>query len=280
MGAVTDVRRADSRATRRAARCCASLVVAAVLSFIGSSGAGPVREGSLDAGIDGADPAAAETPTLRAPLAGQDAAAPNVLPSLAPPAVAEAGAASSASAMAAEIMQEAANARGSEQAHDKQRANTRPAGPARAASAASPERTGQTEDAWDLRDMGKSALQWLKQGVPWLRSNADEEAEAERPVNLEAIDWSRLDGSAVAGGSRTAVTVLPAPAHDSPRDPLSTVGYGNAAAPGTPEPGVNVLRWISDIVRTVVEHPMTWLVVSLFVIGAFVVKKIDRRPTK
>lgn len=182
--------------------------------------------------------------------------------------------------MAAEIMKEAANARGSEQAHDKQRANTRPAGPARAASGAGSERTRQTEDAWDLRDMGKSALQWLKQGVPWLRSDADEENEAERPVNLEAIDWSRLDGSAAAGGNRTAVTVLPAPAHDAPRDPLSTVGYGNAAAPAAPEPGLNVLRWISDIVRTVLEHPMTWLVVSLFVIGAIVVKKIDRRPTK
>lgn len=273
MAAASDVRRADPRAARRASRCCASLAVAAVLSFIGSSGAGPVREGSLGAGIEGEDPAAAEVPALRAPLAGHDATVPSVLPPLAPPAAAEAGAASSASAMAAEIMNEAATARGSEQPHDKQRANNRSTGPAKAASAASP-------DAWDLRDMGKSALQWLKQGVPWLRSEADEENEAERPVNLEAIDWSRLDGSAVAGGNRTAVTALPAPAHDAPRDPLSTVGYGTAASPGTPEPGLNVLRWISEVVRPVLEHPMTWLVVSLFVIGAIVVKKIDRRPTK
>jgi hypothetical protein len=281
MGAASDVRGGGSRARSRASRHYASLAVAVVLAFVGSSWAGPVREGSVDSGVEGADQASTGIPALRAPLAGNDATASTALTPLMPAAAAEAGAASSATAMAVEIMKEAAtNTRGSEPPHHTQRANTQTAGPARAASSTGQERTRPAEGAWDLREMGKAAVVWMKRGVPWLSSEADEENEAEQTVSLEKIDWSSLDGAAAAGGSRTAVTPLSGTGREAPRDPLSTVGYGNSVPPGTAERDLNVLRWIIDVIRPVIEHPMTWLVVSLFVIGAIVVKKIDRRPMK
>jgi hypothetical protein len=58
------------------------------------------------------------------------------------------------------------------------------------------------------------------------------------------------------------------------------MGYGAAPRPAVYDPEPNLIREIIDTVRTVLEHPMTWLVGALVIAGAIAVKRLDRRPTK
>jgi hypothetical protein len=60
----------------------------------------------------------------------------------------------------------------------------------------------------------------------------------------------------------------------------------NAGNPGWQEPGRredtefdrSLVREAVQLIREVLEHPMTWLVISLFVVGGIVMSKMDRRP--
>ena len=61
--------------------------------------------------------------------------------------------------------------------------------------------------------------------------------------------------------------------------PWSTAGYGNTARQTTVlDPEQNLVQVFARLVREVLEHPLTWLVVSLVVVGAIAMKKFDRRP--
>jgi hypothetical protein len=191
-----------------------------------------------------------------------------------------AASAASGSALAVEIIKEAeAGTAATETPRQPARENARSAAQPTAPGPSARPPTGGNDDPWGLRDMGKTAVQWVKDAVPWLRSDEDSR-DAGQNKPLDTADWSAspLDGGQAGRGARLASD--PPPATGPGAYPLSTVGYGDPDRPKVAPPDENIVRMIIDVLREVLEHPMTWLVISLFVIGGIVVKRIDRRPTK
>lgn len=228
------------------------------LALHGAAWAGPVPAAEADAA-----PAAATLPNLPSPGLTQDAAA----------------SAPSRSALAVEIITEAeVGAAAAEAPRSSKRDGDRAAAVPTAPSPAARKQADSNDDPWGLREMGKTAVQWIKDAVPWRRSDKHVH-DAGRAVALDTADWSASpqEGGA-ARGARPGTAHLPATAGAA--DPLSTVGYGNTPRPTFVGPEQNLVGVVINVLREVLEHPMTWLVVSLFVIGGIVVKKIDRRPTK
>lgn len=232
-----------------------TLTIVALLGFAGGLSAGPVQVAESERGEE-------------APVA--PASAPHADPTPSP------------SALAAEIIKEAeAGAQASEQTRSTPRANVQAAiHPVPANPSARPQAAADV-DPWGLREVGKAAAHWIKETVPWLRSDEDESSATKTGVP-DAADWSAspLDGSAPGRGSRAGSTHLTGAVSTGPSDPTLTVGYTATEARTAPDPDQNIVRKAINAIREVLEHPMTWLVVSLFVIGAIAVKKMDRRPTK
>lgn len=135
------------------------------------------------------------------------------------------------------------------------------------------------DDPWGLRGMGKSALQWVKEAVPWLRG-AEKTSDADQGKAVDMPDWSASPLEAGQAGRGERPRSSQSPGTSAAGDPLSAVGYGNPAPTQRMSSEENLLRIVVSVLREVLEHPMTWLVISLFVIGGIVVKRIDRRPTK
>ncbi len=187
-----------------------------------------------------------------------------------------AASAASGSALAMEIIKEAEAGTAVIEAprqpsRERARAVAQPP-PARSSSAAA-------GDPWGLRDMAKAAVQWVKDAVPWLRSDEDAPDAGQR-VTLNTADWSAspLEGGRAGRGARFASNQPPVAAPGV--DPLTAAGYGDPTQSKVADPEQNLVRFAINVLREVLDHPMTWLVISLFVIGGIVVKKIDRRPTE
>ena len=235
------------------------------LALYGTAWAGPVASEQADAALaagSGASPAA-KTQVSAASAVSQG------LPELGR-AAGDAASAPSGSALVLEMLQEAgAGAPGHDAAHPSRRP----------ANAAAPvvvaKKAKQDDDPWGLRDIGKTALRWVKGAVPWLGD--DEPAHDDKPQALHSADWSAapLEGG-TARGTRPGASPTPHGATDPPHQ----VGYADADQPRAAGADDNLMREIVDVLRLVLEHPMTWLVVALFAVGGIVVKRIDRRPTK
>jgi len=237
-----------------------------LLVFARSIAAEPVQVGETE----GAD----EAPATFAPLSERPLADRQASP--------HAESTPSASTIAVEIIKEAdAGAPASEQPRSAQRANAAATIPATLAKPSATRQGGADADPWGLREIGNAAVHWLKDTLPWLRSDTDESSAA-KAVALDAADWSTspLDDSASGRGSRAGSTQLTSAVREAPSDPTLAVGYGTSAALALQDPDQDIVRLAINLIREVLEHPMTWLVVSLFVIGGIAVKKIDRRPTK
>ena len=233
-------------------------------AFAGSAAAGPVP--AAEAHDTSAD--SSTTPTLSARLLDGGTAAT------------AAASAASGSALAVEIIKEAeAGTAAIETPRQPGRENARSAAQPTAPSPSARPPAGGNDDPWGLRDMGKVAVQWVKHAVPWLRSEEDTR-DAGHHHSLDSADWSAspLEGGQAGRSARLASN--PPPVAGPGVDPLSAVGYGDPARSTVVAPGENIVRMIVDVIREVLEHPMTWLVLLLFVIGGIVVKRIDRRPTK
>ena len=185
----------------------------------------------------------------------------------------------SSSALAAQIIKEAeAGSTGSEPQGKPQRAvnsathpaaNTLPRNQARA-----------SEDEWSMREMGKAAVHWLKESIPWLRSDADESG-AGKHVPLHSADWSTspMEGGKTGRSAMAGTMQVPDATGQVPSGPAYNVPYGNATPQATfLDPEQNLVRVAVKMIREVLEHPLTWLVVSLIAVGAIAVKKLDRRP--
>jgi len=184
-------------------------------------------------------------------------------------------AAPAGSALALELLKEA---EAGAVANEAQRRAARPA--AQAASAPAP--TGPTsrqinnaEADGGLREMGKAAVHWLKQSLPWLRTDAEDDDRRHNAMP-GAADWSEspLDGAKAgrAGAMGTAHNSALAQA-----GPDTAVSFGGSAQ-RTPDPQHNIITEFILLLRIVLEHPMTWLIVSLFVVGGIAIRKFDRRP--
>ena len=185
---------------------------------------------------------------------------------------AAAASAPSASALVLEMLTEADAAAGHEAVPPPQRSS------AAAASAAAPGLPAATKPALDddpfgLRDLGKAAVRWAKSVVPWLGD--DEPAEAGKAVVLDAAEWS---GALPGGGGLHGTAPLTGAGSHAPAQP--ELVYREVQSAPSAHAEYNVVREIIELLRLVLEHPLTWLVAALIAIGAIVVKRIDRRPTK
>lgn len=241
------------------------------LALHGACLAGPVAAGEADAASAGRAANSATTPAAAIGTSAATAGAAHGLGELGRTSEAAAASAPAGSALVLEMLKEAdAGAAG----HDTVRQPRRDA--AGAASTAAPNaRTPKPkgdDDPWSLRDIGKTALGWAKSAIPWLRSEGD---EAGKHVGLKHAEWSA--SSLGHDGPRGAARTSEAGTHAQPE---AEVTYGEAQRAPQAQGENNLVREIIDVLRLVLEHPMTWLVVSLFAIGGIVVKRIDRRPTK
>jgi hypothetical protein len=262
-------------------RAFAVLLILPWLALASSVCAGPVTVDDAPGQTEGANGAPATLPGLLPAAQGEALLAPGGAAKAAAPAASASGDShASSSAMAAEMLKEAeAGAAATEPPRKATRANAQAAGPTTASSASARNQARAIDDERRLREVGKAALHWLKETIPWLRSDADE-GDGHRNGPPQAADWSaspleggRTGGNAFAGSPHTAN-----PAGQVPPDPGSSVGYGSTAPPKFLAPEENIVQVFAKVVREVLEHPMTWLVVALVVVGAIAVKKFDRRP--
>jgi len=249
---------------RPVARPSAAVLLASLIVGMGGAFAGPVS------GDDAAAAAAAPlaSPALTAPALGEALTATGAARSAAPT---QADAASP-SAVAAEIIKEVQAAAGTAEP-------TRPV-PRPATAATSAARTSPRADADDdaLREWGKAAVSWVKQTIPWLRKDEEEERRP-HSTGLDQGGWNESPlepGKAGRGGSTGNSQAI----NTAPTGPGTSVGYGAAPRPAVYDPAPNLIREVIETVRTVLEHPMTWLVGALVIAGAIAVKRLDRRPTK
>jgi hypothetical protein len=148
--------------------------------------------------------------------------------------------------------------------------STRAGSPARAASGV-PEDNAATRE---VRNFGKSALAWLKEAVPWLQSD-----EEERNAAAEgSADW---DGGPVGAGGTAVAGVMTGRALAGDSLTGGAGGDGDGGASGDPLPQgyePTLVREAVAFVKKVFTHPMTWLVVTIFVIGGIAMSLADRRP--
>ena len=192
-------------------------------------------------------------------------------------AAASAASSPSGSALAAELIKESgAGVHATDAA-----APARRAGGGATPASAQPTADGSTarrpagHDDWGLREWGKATLRWLKQAVPGLRDDADEHGG--RSVAPDAADWSAspLDRDPRHAPQRradaSATAAADAALRATPDGPAPSVFF---------DPEQNLVRMVASAVREVLDHPLTWLVLLLIAVGAVVVKRIDRRPTK
>lgn len=154
--------------------------------------------------------------------------------------------AASASALAAEIIKEAGA--GSHPAKPPQDAKAAARSPLAASAAGKRPGAGSDEDDLNLREVGKAAVQWAKSSLPLLAEDEDTTEASHRTDTAPTVVIDTSD------------------AKSAPR--------------GRTDSEENIVRVAVRVIREVVAHPMTWLVVSLVIVGGIVAKKIDRRPTE
>lgn len=240
------------------------------LTLHGAAMAGPVAAGEADAASAGTTTTGVVSPAATGGSSAATVGAGHGLGQLGR--TADAASAPTGSALMLEMLKEAeADAPGHEAVRQPRREGERAA----SASAANNLAAAQPiagDDPWGLRDIGKTAVRWAKHTMPWLRSE-DDEADAAKEVVLKQADWS----ASPLGGDphRGAGSVGGAGAFTQPQAEL---GYGEAKRTPQASTEFDLVRQIVEVVRVVLEHPMTWLVAALFVIGGIVVRKIDRRP--
>jgi hypothetical protein len=206
----------------------------------------------------------ADTPALPGALSGGDAAANP-----------------SASALAADIIREAEAGAAA--------AATTPAPPGRKESATGEKPSGlqpaagqqgsaqaQADDMIDegeLRQFGKAAANWLRDAVPFLRSDDDGEAAPK-------VEWSGsnsgghsatvgLSAEAALAERRARAQILLQPDAPNPSDVPRQPSFQGEH---------NLVRDAVKAVQEVLTHPMAWLVIAIFVIGGVAMSLADRRP--
>jgi hypothetical protein len=245
----------------------AALLLIPALLLAGQVAAGPVGAQEMPAGTSPGDAGPTLSPSLSAPVEGEPLAGGATKVAATP----QAGASPSATALAAEIIKEA---QAGAVATEATRAASRPAGANPGAHTAARE----APFGGELREWGKAAVIWLKESIPWLRKNDDDERQ-QQGTALGAADGTESPIAVGKVGLGDRNDVVPAVGVIVTTGPDTSVGYGSAPR-AIDLPQTDLIREFIDTVRTVFEHPLTWLVMALFVIGGIAVKKLDRRPTK
>jgi hypothetical protein len=216
------------------------------------------------------------------PVTRDEAGAPPLaLPELGAAADAD-PAASSAAALATKILEEAQAGASADDTPAASRprpaARAAASAPARAGSAASaPAAAGQAArkpEESPLRKAAKAAVEWVKDAVPWLRSEGDgaDEGPARPP---ETVEWQGAGPDGGVGG-----------AGGLSGSGFGGLGHGPGGAAGLPPAGPasadetlrQLMREAVEMVTAVITHPMTWLVIAIFAAGGYAMNKFDRRP--
>jgi hypothetical protein len=153
-----------------------------------------------------------------------------------------------------------------------------PAAPAPAAS--KPGRAASApafdDSPYSLRGRSRAAWEWVKETLPWLDKKVEpvgpQEGVVYDPLGVSGSPFDTTLGAAGIGGA----------GFGAGRGSAGPGAYGSAPpTPGADSSSERVIEMIRDavaMVREAVTHPMTWLVVSLFVIGGVAIRKFDRRP--
>jgi len=179
--------------------------------------------------------------------------------------------AASPSVQAMEIMREAQDG-----AAESDLSRLPPRAAARSARQAATAGANGAADEGGLRDMGKTALQWLKDTLPWLRKEPDEDSVAARH-STDGLASPFEDGKTVrsvpVGAADHAGALVPP--QTAPGAALGNDSNARGPAIGSTQ---NTVSEVIEFARVVLGHPMTWLGVALFVIGALALSKFDRRP--
>jgi hypothetical protein len=247
---------------RAAARACLYLLLA------GPAAAGPVGGDNIEAPSGSLTPPAGTLP---------DGAAAVPIDLLLPSAGTRAETSGSAestpspSVQAAEILREAESGTAAAEPAPARRQGLQRAG--------APAATPAAEEDNSLREFAKATVHWLKESVPWLRKDAQDEDAGNRAV-MGADEWSAsaLAGDKAARSFEVGQVRLAERAEASPMPPDSSAGYRSSAQQPGLGPQHNIVREAIEFLRTVLLHPMTWLVLALFAIGGYAVSKFDRRP--
>lgn len=262
-----------------------ALVKAAVVALSFAVGAmpslaGPVQTDALGAAAEvGALPAAsASSPGLTHALPdGAPAtlrAAPDVAARAATGERGAAEAAPSSATLAAEILREAGMTQQPSAAVPSalRQLQKEPTGPTSHVSPARPSGKSSMDDAAlaEVRDFGKAAVQWVKGALPW-RSDDAHDGPATVPTE---INWA--DGPSREVGAAIKLIV------ESGQDKSATrsdAGAGNTASDAKAGTSAgNLVRDGIQAAQKFLSHPMTWLVLSLVVIGVIAMSLADRRP--
>lgn len=131
------------------------------------------------------------------------------------------------------------------------------------------------DGAGELRQIGKAAMHWLRGAVPGLGGEDGESTDA-----AHRVEWSnsRADGHSSTTGMSAEAALAERRARaqilSQPDTPGSATGERQASFEG----GHNLAREAIRGVQEVLAHPMTWLVIAIFVIGGIAMSLADRRP--
>lgn len=250
----------------------------------GSSWAGPVTTGEQELQAPGTEAAATGPGSMATGGHGGSPAGPTPATPTRPNA-GSAGAAdptSASSQLAAEILREAgvgvaasAADSGRPPGGPRQQAGPRPGSPANPSGGAAPGGQPDDEALRDVKDFGKAAIAWLKGTVPWLQSD-DLEADVAGGHADGSIAWS-----GAAGGPGSPDGRLPAGSSTGPLNAATAAGGYLDGTPRSSRPQDyerNLVREAVAMVKEVLAHPMTWLIIAIFAIGGVAMSLADRRP--
>lgn len=265
------------------------LVISGVLLLVEGTLAGPVVGTTSGVEHIAAPQGEGEQPT---PLVRSEGKDPGFVPLIQPPANAASASAPAQApvganaALAAELLREAgigtAASAADANAPPSQRLVRTPAAPAHSASGIkNPDSAGRgvsddPEPLEELRDFGKAAVHWLKDAIPWLKS---ESADSFKPIGTGPLEWSgapagvtapsRAGQAPLASGTETQTGAM---------EQASVGRYDEHSRKEAIQAERNVIREAVQMLRNVLQHPMTWLVVSLFIVGGIAMSVADRRP--
>lgn len=178
-------------------------------------------------------------------------------------------AATSASAMAADLIRDADAA---EQAASE---SPKPSGRGapRQASKTTPKAQPGRTDEWDVKAAGKAAWDWLKDHAFWRRGDGEQTTEGE--VTPAHDPWTQ---TSLPGEGRVSTALPTGAIGASPYQGVNSSPPDAGARAAKNETGSNLVREAVQLARDIMEHPMTWLVMGLIVVGWIAVTKMDRRP--
>ncbi|MBN8508009.1 MAG: hypothetical protein J0L57_05295 [Burkholderiales bacterium] len=131
----------------------------------------------------------------------------------------------------------------------------------------------------EVKEFGKSAITWLKGTVPWLQTD-EANGAAGSHGGEDSVEWAAGHGAMARTGARGSGLSGMDAAAGSLRPSADSAAFDDGTSRGSRRPDYerNLVREAVAMIQEVLAHPMTWLVISIFVIGGIAMSLADRRP--